>query len=297
VINDTGSDKIFITSIYIALSILLIITIYPLYYVVIASFSDPNLVALGKVILLPKGITFEGYYKVFNNLDIWIGYRNTVFYTIVGTMINLTVTLSAAYSLSHKPLIGRKLISFMLLFAMYFSGGLIPTFLLIKSLGMLDTIWVMLIPGAASVYNILVARAFMSRGIFVELEDAARIDGCSIIGTFVRIIIPLSTALIAVLTLFYGIGHWNSYFQAMIYLSDRNKFPLQLFLREILVLSQMNDSNTITAEQAELMALQARIAELVKYVIIIVATLPVMIIYPFLQKYFVRGVMLGSIKG
>ena len=296
-INDTGSDKIFITSIYIALSILLIITIYPLYYVVIASFSDPNLVALGKVILLPKGITFEGYYKVFNNLDIWIGYRNTVFYTIVGTMINLTVTLSAAYSLSHKPLIGRKLISFMLLFAMYFSGGLIPTFLLIKSLGMLDTIWVMLIPGAASVYNILVARAFMSRGIFVELEDAARIDGCSIIGTFVRIIIPLSTALIAVLTLFYGIGHWNSYFQAMIYLSDRNKFPLQLFLREILVLSQMNDSNTITAEQAELMALQARIAELVKYVIIIVATLPVMIIYPFLQKYFVRGVMLGSIKG
>ena len=285
------------TVIHVSLILLLLITIYPLYYVIIASVSDPNLVAIGKVIFLPKGISFEGYQKVFNNLDIWIGYRNTVFYTVVGTMINIAVTLSAAYSLAHKALIGRKPLSYMLLFAMYFSGGLIPTYLLIKNLGMLDTIWVMLIPGAASVYNVLVARTFMSSGTFVELEDAARIDGCSVIGTFLKIIIPLSTALIAVMTLFYGIGHWNSYFNAMIYLANRNLFPLQVFLREILVLSQMSDANTLTTEQVELLAVQARIAELVKYVIIIVATLPVMIIYPFLQKYFVRGVMLGSIKG
>ena len=295
--SEVNRDAVFMTVIHVSLILLLLVTVYPLYYVIIASISDPNLVAIGKVIFLPKGISFEGYTKVFNDLDIWIGYRNTIFYTVTGTAINIAVTLSAAYSLSHKPLIGRKLISYMLLFAMYFSGGLIPTYLLIKNLGMLDTIWVMLIPGAASVYNVLVARTFMSSGMFTELEDAARIDGCSVVGTFLKIIIPLSTALIAVMTLFYGIGHWNSYFNAMIYLSNRNLFPLQVFLREILVLSQMSDANTLTTEQVELLAVQARIAELVKYVIIIVATLPVMIIYPFLQKYFVRGVMLGSIKG
>ena len=279
------------------MSILLLITVYPLYYVVIASVSDPNFVALGQVIFLPKGITFEGYRRVFNNLDIWIGYRNTIFYTVTATCVNLAVTLSAAYSLANRQLIGRKTITYLMLFTMFFSGGLIPTYLLIQSLGMIDSIWVMIVPGAASVYFIFISRTFFSSGTFTELEDAARIDGCSVLGTFLRIIIPLSTALIAVMTLFYGIGHWNSYFSAMIYLSDRNKFPLQVFLREILVLNQMSDANTITTEQAELLALQARTAELVKYVIMIVATLPVMIIYPFLQKYFVRGVMLGSIKG
>jgi putative aldouronate transport system permease protein len=290
-------DNIFNTIILIMMTILLFITIYPLYYVIIASFSDPNNVALGQVILFPKGITFEGYRKVFNNLDIWLGYRNTIFYTTAGTVINLSVTLAAAYSLANRRLIGRKAVSFLMLFTMFFSGGLIPTYLLIKSLNMLDTIWVMLIPGAASAYNIFISRTFFTTGMFTELEDAAKIDGCSVFGTFIKIVIPLSSALIAVMALFYGIGHWNSYFNAMIYLSDRGKFPLQVFLREILVLNQMSDANTITAEQAELLSLQARTAELVKYVIIIVATLPVMIIYPFLQKYFVKGVMLGSVKG
>ena len=293
----SNSDKLFYAIVMTMMSVILFVTLYPLYYVVIASISDPNRVALGQVILLPKSVTFEGYRKVFNNLDIWIGYRNTIFYTVAGTLINLAVTLSAAYALSNRALIGARFVNLFMLFTMFFSGGLIPTYLMIKSFNMLDTVWVMLLPGAASAYNIFVARTFFRSGSFTELEDAARIDGCSVFGTFFKIILPLSTALIAVMVLFYGIGHWNSYFNAMIYLSNRNRFSLQVFLREILVLNQMNDANTITAEQAELLSLQARIAELVKYVIIIVATLPVMIIYPFLQKYFVRGVMLGSIKG
>ena len=291
-------DKIIDTIIYILMAIVLIITLYPLYFVVIASISEPNLVNTGRVILYPKGITFDGYKKVFNNTEIWIGYRNTIFYTVAGTLINLVVTIPAAYALANKRTYGKGFFSILILVTMFFSGGMIPTYILVGNLHMMNTIWALLLTGAASAYNVIVARTYFSTSIPPELEEAATIDGCNTFTTFFKIVLPLSAQIIAVIALFYGVGHWNSYFNAMIYLSDRNKFPLQVFLREILIVNQMmSTSNTFSTEEAMAMADQARAAELVKYVILIVATLPVMFIYPFLQKYFVKGVMVGSVKG
>lgn len=279
----------------------LLIELYPIIYVVSCSFSDPDAVNAGKVLLMPVGFTLEGYKRVFEYRDIWVGYGNTIFYTVVGTIINLLVTLPCAYALSRKNVAGSKFIMIFFMVTMYIGGGLIPGYLNVKSFGLLNTRAVMVILGALSVYNMIVARTFFSGSIPYEITEAARIDGCDEFSTFLKIVMPLSKAIVGVMVLYYGIGHWNSYFSAMIYLDDREKFPLQIFLREILLQSKMLQ-DTVAAPSAsveEIMYLEqlARSADLIKYCVIIVSTLPMMIIYPNLQKYFEKGIMVGSVKG
>lgn len=295
-------DAFFQGIVNVLMIIFLIIMVYPLLYVVSCSFSDPDAVNTGKVILFPVGWSLAGYKLVFENRDIWIGYANTIFYTVAGTLINLAVTLPAAYALSRKELKGKNGIMIYFMITMYIGGGLIPSYLNIKSLGLLDTRGVLLILGALSVYNMIVARTFFASSIPYELTEAARIDVCNDFGIFAKIVMPLSKAITVVMILYYGIGHWNAYFNAMIYLKDRNKFPLQMFLREILLTSKLaeemlSNGSTLSAEEALALVEQAKSADLVKYCVIIVATLPMMVIYPKLQKYFEKGVMIGSVKG
>jgi putative aldouronate transport system permease protein len=292
-----SSDWFFTIVVYCFSAVILFITLYPVLFVLSASLSDPHMVNSGQVWLLPKGVNFEGYRRVFRNAEIWIGYRNTVFYTGFGTVLNLVVTLTAGFALSDRRLIGRGIITRLILFTMFFNGGLIPTYLLLRGMGMTDTIWSLLLPGLVGTTNLIICRTFFSTSIPEELKDAAAIDGCNTYQMFFRIVLPLSSAVIAVMALQYGIVHWNQYFNAMIYLKNRELYPLQLFLREILLTPQINIDRSPTAEEAESIAAQQRLAELIKYVVIIVSTLPVLLIYPFMQKYFVRGVMIGSIKG
>ncbi len=296
-IRETLSDRLFGLGNYLLIGVLLIIIVYPLIYILSASVSDPTAVNSGKMWLWPVGFTLEGFERVFRNPDILIGYRNTLFYTVVGTLINLCVTLPCAYALSRGELPGRTIILAVILFTMFFSGGIIPTYLLIRDLGMINSVWALLLPKAAAAWNILVAMAFFSMTIPKELQDAAEIDGASPFGFFLRIVLPLSKPIIAVMALFYAVGHWNQYFDALIYLSDRNLYPLQLFLREILVEQQMSTSMMMDGAAMEAMARQARIADIVKYAVIIVASLPLLVVYPFLQRFFVKGVFIGSVKG
>ena len=290
-----NSDTVFQGFVYLVMVFIFIVTLYPLIFIFSASFSDPMYVNSGQVWLLPKGFNVEGYRRVFRNSAIWTGYRNTLFYTGCGTLINLFVTMTAAYALSKRELIGRKFFSLFFLFTMFFSGGMIPTYMVIRNLRLLDKVWALMLPGAMSISNLIIMRTFFQSTIPQELTDAAEIDGCSTYRLFLSIVLPLSGAILAVMALFYGVGHWNSYFDAMIYLNNRDIFPLQLFLREILMTQQM--SAIISTEEMESIAEQQRLAEMIKFVIIIVSTLPVLLIYPFMQKYFVKGVMIGSIKG
>lgn len=296
-VKESKADRIFNFINYLILTIIFLIVLYPLIFVVSASVSDPDLVNQGKVWLLPKGLNFDGFRRVFQDKNIWTGYKNTVFYTIVGTVINLIATLPAAYALSRKDLMGRHIITAFFTFTMFFSGGLIPTYLLMKSLGIRDTIWAMLIPGAVGMWNVIISRTYFQNNIPLELQESAQIDGCSDIRLLFTIVLPLSKPIIAVVGLFYAVGHWNSYFSALIYLKDRALYPLQLFLREILIMNEISAEMMTTGEDLELMARQARVAELIKYSVIIVSTVPVLCIYPFIQKYFVKGMMVGAIKG
>lgn len=298
-VKETKRDKVFLIFNYIYVLIAFLIVFYPLVYMVSASISDPKLVSSGEMWLFPKGITFDGYKRVFENTSIWIGYGNTILYTVVGTTINLVVTLPAAYALSRKDFIGRNFFMGMFMVTMFFGGGLVPSYLLIKQLGMINTMWAIVIPSAASIWNIIVSRTFFQSSIPKELQEAAQIDGCTNMRLFVRIILPLSMPIIAVMALFYGVGNWNSYFSALIYLNDSAKYPLQLVLRQILVLQEMSaqGGGAIDASTAAALNSKAEIAALVKYAVIIVATVPIIAIYPFLQRYFVQGVMIGSVKG
>lgn len=284
---------------YCVCFLILLIVLYPLYFVVIASFSDPNYVNTGQVIFWPKGFNLDGYRRVMKTEEIWSGFKNSVIYTVFGTILNVAMTLTSAYALSKKRLVGRGFFQFMIVFTMFFGGGMIPTYLLMKNLNLLNTPWIMIIPGAVSAYNLIVTKTFFINSIPDELEEAARIDGASDFRIFFKIVMPLSTPIIAVITLFYGIGHWNSYFDGMIYLSDRELLPLQVILKEILTSTQTaaNQSGALSTEQLKLAAEQQKIAEMVKYVSMIVATVPVLIVYPFIQKYFKKGVMVGSLKG
>jgi putative aldouronate transport system permease protein len=288
------ADKLFDFFNVVALSVLLLAVLYPLYFVVISSISDPDLVNTGKITLLPQGVTFEGYSRIFADSNIWRGYRNSLMYTALGTAINVTLTVTAGYALSRSDLVGRGGFMFLIVFTMFFSGGLIPTYLLIKNLGMLNTVWAMIIPNAVSAYNVIIVRTFFQSTIPVELLEAAKIDGSSNTRFFLRIVLPLSMPIIAVMILFSAVGHWNSYFQALIYLKNDNLQPLQIVLRNILITNEMSEQMTDgIVNQAEIV----RIAATMKYGIVIVASLPVLILYPFLQKYFVKGVMIGSLKG
>lgn len=298
-VKETRRDKIFLICNYIYVTLALIIVLYPVVYMISASFSDPKYVGSGEMWLWPKGFTLEGYKIVFQNQDIWTGYANTIFYTLLGTSINLFVTLPAAYALSRKDFAGRNFFMGMFMVTMFFSGGLVPTYMLIKNLGMIDTVWAIVIPSAASIWNIIVARTFFQSSIPKELQEAAQIDGCTNMRLFIKIVLPLSMPIIAVMALFYGVGNWNSYFSALIYLNDADKYPLQLVLRQILVLQQMSAQAGAAMDLSSAAALnnKAEVASLVKYSVMIVSTLPVIIIYPFLQRYFVQGVMIGSVKG
>ncbi|MGG6310939.1 carbohydrate ABC transporter permease [Paenibacillus macerans] len=299
-IKESKSDKLFLVLNYLYLLIALIVVLYPLIYIVSASVSSPKYVSSGEMWLFPKGLTFDGYKLVFENPKIWLGYRNTIFYTLIGTLLNLAVTLPAAYALSRSDFVGRHFFMGMFLVTMFFSGGLVPTYLMVKNLGMVNTVGALILPVSASVWNIIVARTFFQSTIPKELQEAAHVDGCTNIRLFLRIVLPLSAPIVAVMALFYGVGHWNSYFPALIYLNDDTKYPLQMVLRQILVLQEMSAETTgaaISGDIAQAMANKAEIAALVKYAVIIVSTLPVIAVYPFLQRYFVQGVMIGSVKG
>jgi putative aldouronate transport system permease protein len=288
-----SSEKAFDLFVYVLAAIILCLVMYPLILVVSASFSNPLQVIDGHVWLLPKGWTLEPYQRVFENPSIWTGYANTIFYAVAGTAINIAMTILAAYPLSRRDLPGRNIIMFLITFTMFFSGGLIPTYLLVKDLGMVNTIWALLIPGAIATYNLIVMRSFFLTSIPFELQESAWMDGCSNWKLLLRIVLPLSKPIIAVMLLFYGVGHWNAYFNAMIYLRDRELFPLQLIIREILILNQSEDMGLEGVGMSE----RVLMAESIKYSVIIVSSLPVLMIYPFIQRYFVKGLLIGSIKG
>ena len=287
-------NKIFYTLSGLGLLAFLIIVLYPILFVVAASFSSGEAVSAGKVFLWPVDFSLDGYKTVFNNRNIWMGFCNSILYTVLGTAINLVMTMIAAYALSRDDVPGSNKIMLLFTFTMFFNGGMIPTYMLIRSLHMLDTVWAMIIPGAIGVYNLIIARTFIRNSIPGDLLDAAKIDGCSDIKYFLKIVLPLSKAIMAVMVLFYGVGHWNSYFNPMLYLNTRELFPLPIFLKEILIANQIDPS---TVSDPELQMQIAKIADVIKYALIVVSTIPVMLIYPFIQKYFVKGVMIGSVKG
>lgn len=293
-IDRSIGDRIFDVVNYVLLTLVMLIVLYPLLFVLSASVSNPETVLRGEMWLIPKQINFDAYAKIFQNKDILLGYGNTILYTLLGTAINLIMTICAAYPLARKDFLGRGLITAMIVFTMFFGGGLIPTYLLIKNLNMLDTLWVMVIPNAVAVWNIIIMRTFFQQSIPGEIQEAAMIDGCSHMQTLLRIVLPLSMPIIAVMVLFYAVGHWNSYFNALIYLSSKDKFPLQLILREILIQSDSGDMIKLTSESAVKMKMSV---EGLKYAVLVVANLPMLVLYPFLQRYFVKGIMIGALKG
>ena len=269
------NDKIFYIITGFLLTAFFIIVLYPCIYVVSASFSSGSAVEAGRVILWPVDFSLEGYKAVFHTPSVWIGFRNSLFYTIAGTLINILVTMIAAYSLARPDLPGRNGIMLFFTFTMFFSGGMITGYMLVRSLHILNTIWAMLIPGALGVYNLIIARTFIESNIPTELLEAAQMDGCSDIRFFASIVLPLSKAVIAVLVLFYGVSHWNSYFNAMIYLNDKELYPLTIYLKEILMASQIDPS---TVADPELQNQIARMAAVIKYALIVVSMIPILIL-------------------
>ncbi len=287
------ADQVFDILNYVILTLCLLIVAYPLYFIVIASVSDPTAVYAGKVILWPSRFTLEGYQRILDYESFFTGYRNTVIYTVVGTAINVLITIPGAYALSRKDLIGRNIIMMGVTFTMIFSGGLIPTYLLVISLNLYNTMWALILPVAVSAWNLIVARTFFQETIPDELLEAATLDGAGNTQFFLRVVLPLSKSIIAVMILFYAVNHWNSYFNALIYLKSADKYPLQLVLRNILFENSLGDM----VEDASTLALQQRLGDLIKYGIIIASSLPLLILYPFLQRFFIQGVMIGAVKG
>lgn len=288
------ADAVYYAIVNALLLLLIIVVLYPLIYILSSSFSSPNAVISGKVWLYPVDISLAGYRAIFQYRDVFIGYRNTIFYTVFGTFINISLTMGAAYALARRGLPGKGFFTFLFTFTMIFSGGLIPNYLLMKGLGLLNTVWALLIPGAIGVTNLIIARTFIQSNVPEEVLEAARIDGCSDFRFFFTIVLPLSKAVLAVLTLYYAVGHWNSYFNAFIYLNNKQLYPLQLFLRDILVNSQISSE---AAADEDLQQSALGIQELIKYALIVVSSVPILCIYPFIQKYFEKGVLIGSLKG
>ncbi len=293
-INLAASDMVFYVIVYVVVGLLTLLVTLPLLNILACSFSSGSAVTMGKVSLWPVDFSIEGYKRVFGYQDVYIGYRNTIFYSLVGTLINVTMTLICAYPLARKGLPHKGFFMFLFTFTMMFGGGLIPTYLLVHTLGMVNTVWALLIPGAMGVYQMIIARTFIVNTIPDELLESAKIDGCSDFRFFTSFILPLSQAVIAVIALQYAVDHWNAYFGAMIYLTNKELFPLQLFLRQILI---MNTVDTQSLVDEETLAVLQGMKDLIKYSLIVVATAPILCVYPFLQKYFVRGVMIGSLKG
>ena len=295
-------ENVFSAIVYILLLFAVFICLYPLWFTVISSFSDADAVYSGGVRWLPRQITGEAYQLVFTNDDVWRGYANSIFYTFFGTLFNLFLTVPAAYALSKKSMLGHGLLTTVFLIPMYLSGGLIPGYLLLKNLGVLDTRLVLIIVSGLSIYNMIVTRTYFSSSIPDSLYEAARIDGASEIRIFAIIALPLSMPVVAVIGLYYASAHWNSYFDAMIYLTDNSLKPLQSVLQRILINSQSAYEQAAIAGDADDAYLQkllhqAHLAVTMKYSLVFIASAPMLILYPFIQKYFVKGVMVGSVKG
>ncbi len=285
-IRETGADLVFTVLNYLFLGTIFLCVLYPLVYVVSASFSDPIAVSSGKVFLWPVNFTLKAYLRIFEYSRIWSGYMNSIFYAVVGTFVNVVVTILAAYPLSRKDLFGKNVILFLFVFSMMFSGGLIPLYITVNQMGLYNTRWAIIIPQALSVWNMIITITFFRTSLPHELLEAAQLDGCSDIQYLLRIVLPLSAPIMAVLCLFYAVGHWNQFFTALIFLANKDLFPLQLILRDILVANTI-DLNLL--EDAKTMAAKAGMRDLLKYALIVVASGPVLLIYPFVQKYFVKG--------
>lgn len=288
-----GKDLLFDIVLYSICAVMLLLVIDPLWFIVIASFSDPSAVAGGHVWILPVGFTLEGYDELFKQAEVWTGYKNTIIYTVLGTIFGLVVNIPAAYALSRKDLWGRKVLMGLFVFTMFFSGGMIPIFLTVQEMGFYNNFWVMIIPFSVSAYNIIVARTFFETSLPADLWDAAQIDGCGNLRYFFTMALPLSKAVISVIALWTAVGQWNGYFNALLYLRDAKLHPLQLIMRNILITNQVFAS--MGTGEAAMIAM--RRANLVRYSMIIIATVPIMCVYPFIQKYFDQGVMIGAVKG
>ena len=284
----------------IVLGLITLLFFYPMYLCLISAVSSPEEVYAGRVLLLPKGFNSEGFQRVIENDSLWRGYLNTIFYTVLGTCINLTLPMTGAFVLSRRTFALRTPLNWMVLFTMFFGGGMIPTYLLVKDLKLLNTVWSLVLPGAISTWNLIITRTFLATSIPNELQEAAYIDGCNNIRFFLRIVLPNATTIIAVIGLFYAVDHWLSYWNAMLYITDETKYPLQLVLRDILLKAEVALESARSGEDSEsAMAVVEllRISESVKYIVVIAGTLPLLIVFPFVEKYFVKGVMIGSVKG
>ncbi|MFD0958500.1 carbohydrate ABC transporter permease [Paenibacillus chungangensis] len=288
-------DRLFQVLIYTVLTIIMLVTLYPLLYILSASFSNPMAIIQGKVWLWPVDFTLDAYRKVFQNSDILIGYRNSLLYLVVGTSVNILMTTMGAYALSRKDLRGRHVLTLIFTFTLLFNGGLVPTYLVYKNaLGLYNNLWVMVIPSAISVWNMIIMRTYFQNSIPMELQEAAFIDGCGNIRTLTTIVLPLSKPIIAVMALYYGVAHWNSYFTALIYLHDTWRFPLQLVIRQILILE---DVQAMAGGEGESIVEQLVLIEGMRYAVIVVSSIPMLLLYPIVQKHFVKGVMVGAVKG
>lgn len=299
-IKNTRGDKVFLFIVYSMVILVVLLCAYPLYLTVIASISDPYAVYSGKVNLIPHGFSVNSYKLVFTNSAIWRGYRNSIIYTVAGTAFNLFLTIPSAYALSKKRMYGRNFLMTVFLITMYFGGGMIPHYLLYKNMGLIDTPWILIINGGVSVYNVIVTRTYFQNNIPEALFEAARIDGASELRCFFKLVLPLSAPIIAVITLYYAVGHWSGYFSALIYTHNQELQPLQLVLRNILILNESAYTDALQSGDAELIAdasRQAYQALTMKYALVFISSAPMLAIYPFVQKHFVKGIMVGSLKG
>ena len=293
-IKEARGDRVFTIINTTVLCLFTLSVLYPLLYVLSASFSSPDAVMAGRVFFFPVDFTLEGYEAVFRYQRIWVGFTNSVFYAVVGTTVNVTMTLIAAYPLSRRDLFGRGVVLNLFLFTMLFSGGLIPTYLLVRQLGLLNTRWALIFPQSLSVWNLLITIAFFRTSIPTEMLEAAQLDGASDIEYLIKIVLPLSSSIIAVIGLFYAVSHWNQFFSALLYLGREEMYPLQLVLREILVQNQVDMNLLVDVKE---MVRRQGLRELLKFSSIVVASVPVLMAYPFVQRHFVKGIMLGAVKG
>lgn len=298
-IKETMQDRVFTWITLVLIIAIIIIVAYPLYFVLVASVSNPAVVNSGDLLLYPKGFSLLGYEHIIQNTKLWSGYANTIFYTVMGTLVGVSITVLAGYAFSRSDLPGRNILMGLFVFTMYFSGGLVPLYLVVKQLHLINTRTIIILLGSVSVYNIIITRSFFTSTIPKELQEAAFVDGCSNQRFFLEIVVPISKPIIAVITLYCAIAHWNSFFNAMIYLNDMDKYPLQLVLREILLSFQMMMQQASNGGSIDIESLSEMntLVEVVKYGVIVVSTIPVLMIYPFIQKYFVKGVMIGAVKG
>lgn len=296
-VRETMEDRITLGVFYVLLTLIALMTIYPVLYVISASVSEPTAVNDGSVVLWPVGFQLEGYQYIFENDWILLGYRNSLIYTVAGTLLDIAVTFLAAYALSRRDIFGRRALNTYMIIPMWFSGGLIPTFMMINSMGLVDQWYTLIIIGAFNTYNFVICRTFIQSNIPLELQEAARIDGCSDLGIMARVVLPLSKPVLAILCLYYGLAHWNDYFTGLIYINTRSLQPLQLFLREILIQNAQLEMGSGDMMALEDSMRRVYMMQVMRYGLIVVSSVPMLILYPFVQKYFVQGVMIGALKG